>query len=134
VAVARAARSGVLRNDTDQALACPVTRQFVRPGCAWTNRFPRLVSTSATPATLPIVGLLRRDDGGAPSQATLDNVTPLLARSLRGDDWLASSGPAELVIVLSGSVTGAEAATARLVAAVAALGIPDLSARPASPR
>jgi GGDEF domain-containing protein len=52
----------------------------------------------------------------------------LLARSLRGDDWLASSGPAEFVIVMGGSTTGAEAAAMRLVAAVEALELPDVSA------
>jgi GGDEF domain-containing protein len=55
-------------------------------------------------------------------------VTTLLARSVRGDDWLGSSGPTEFVIVLGGPVTAAENAAARLVAAVADLGIPGVCA------
>jgi GGDEF domain-containing protein len=88
----------------------------------------QLPSTDATPATLVVVGLLRRDDGRPTPQTTLAQVTTLLARSPRGDDWLASSGPAEFVIVMGGSATGAEAAATRLVAAVEALGIRGLSA------
>src|SRR3954470_20957486 len=88
----------------------------------------QLPSTDATPATLVVVGLLRRDDGWPTPQSTLAQVTMLLARSLRGDDWLASSGPAEFVIVMSGSTTGAQAAAEGLVAEVAGLGIPGLSA------
>jgi GGDEF domain-containing protein len=88
----------------------------------------QLPSTDGAPATLLIVGLLRRDDGWPTPQNTLVHVTTLLARSLRGDDWLASSGPAEFVVVMGGSITGAETAAARLVAAVDALGIPGLSA------
>src|SRR5215218_8941771 len=44
--------------------------------------------------TLLILGLLRRDDGWPTPQSTLAEVTSLLARSIRGHDWLASSGPA----------------------------------------
>jgi GGDEF domain-containing protein len=88
----------------------------------------QLPSTEGTPATLLVVGLLRRDDGWPTPQPTLARVTRLLAHSLRGDDWLASSGPAEFVIVMGGSATGAEAAAGRLVAGVEALGIPGVSA------
>jgi GGDEF domain-containing protein len=88
----------------------------------------RLPSVAGTPATLLIVGLLRRDDGRPTPSSTLAEVTALLARSLRGDDWLASSGPAEFVVLLSGPATAAETAAARLVAAIAALGVPGLSA------
>src|SRR5690349_2382741 len=73
----------------------------------------QLPSTDATPATLVVVGLLRRDDGWPTPQTTLAQVTTLLARSLRGDDWLASSGAAEFVIVMGGAATGAEAAATR---------------------
>jgi len=88
----------------------------------------QMPSADAMPATLVVVGLLRRDDGWPTPQSTLAQVTSLLARSLRGDDWLASSGPAEFVIVMGGSATGAQVAADRLVAAVQALGIPGLSA------
>jgi GGDEF domain-containing protein len=88
----------------------------------------QLPSAGTAPASLMIIGLLRRDDGWPTPQATLAEVTTLLARSVRGDDWLGSSGPAEFVVVLGGPVTAAETAAARLVAAVADLGIPGLSA------
>jgi GGDEF domain-containing protein len=88
----------------------------------------QLLSTRATPAALVIIGLLPREDDGPTSRTVLAGVTTLLARSLRAEDWLGSSGPAEFVIVMAGSVTGAETAAARLVAAVEALGIPGLSA------
>jgi hypothetical protein len=45
-----------------------------------------LASADAPPATLMIIGLLRRDDGCPTAQSTLAQVTILLARSLRGDD------------------------------------------------
>ena len=55
-------------------------------------------------------------------------MTTLLARSLRGDDWLGSSGQAEFVVLLSGTQTAAKTAAERLVRAVGGLGIPGLSA------
>jgi GGDEF domain-containing protein len=88
----------------------------------------RLPLAQTQPVTLFIVGLLRRDDGRSVAQSTLAQVTPLLARSLRGEDWLGSSGPAEFAVVLSGGETAAKTAAERLVRAVAALEIPDLSA------
>jgi GGDEF domain-containing protein len=75
-----------------------------------------------------VVGLLRRDDGRPTPQSTLAQVRTLLARSLRGDDWLAGTGPAEFVVLLNGPVAAAETAGARVVASIASLGIPDLSA------
>jgi GGDEF domain-containing protein len=88
----------------------------------------RLPSADAQPATLFILGLLRRDHGWPIPQSTLVQVTTLLARSLRGDDWLGSSGATEFVVVLSGTETAAKTAAERLVRAVADLGVPDLSA------
>jgi GGDEF domain-containing protein len=88
----------------------------------------QLPATDGTPATLLIVGLLPRDDGRPLPAAALAEVTMLLARSLRGDDWLASTGPAEFVIVMSGPATGAHTAAHRLVTAVGELGVPGLSA------
>jgi GGDEF domain-containing protein len=88
----------------------------------------RLPLAQTQPVTLFIVGLLRRDDGRSVAQSTLAQVTSLLARSLRGEDWLGSSGPAEFAVVLSGGETAAKTAAERLVRAVAALEIPDLSA------
>lgn len=88
----------------------------------------RLPSADVQPATLFILGILRRDDGRPTAQSTLVQVTTLLARSLRGDDWLGSSGPAEFVVVLSGTETAAKTAAERLVRGVAELGVPDLAA------
>ena len=89
----------------------------------------QLTATDGTPAaTLLIIGLLRRDDGWPTPAATVAQVTTLLARSLRGEDWLGSSGPAEFVIVMSGPATGAHTAAHRLVTAVEELGVPGLSA------
>jgi GGDEF domain-containing protein len=88
----------------------------------------RLRSADTQPATLFIIGLLRHDDGRPTAQSTLVQVTSLLARSLRGEDRLGSSGPAEFVVLLSGTETAAKTAAERLVRAVATLDIPDLSA------
>ena len=88
----------------------------------------QLPDTDGTPATLLMIGLLRRDDGWPTPAATIAQVTTLLARSLRGEDWLGSSGPAEFVIVMSGPATGAHTAAHRLVTAVEELGVPGLSA------
>jgi hypothetical protein len=86
-------------------------------------------TADAVPRTMLVVGLLRRDDGRATPQSTLAQVRTLLARSLRGDDWLADTGPAEFVVLLNGPVAAAETAGARVVvASIASLGIPDLSA------
>jgi GGDEF domain-containing protein len=89
----------------------------------------QLRATDGTPAaTLLIIGLLRRDDGWPAPASTIAQVTTLLARSLRGEDWLGSSGPAEFVIVMSGSAVGAHTAAHRLVTAIDGLGVPDQSA------
>ena len=89
----------------------------------------QLAATDGTPAAaLLIIGLLRHDDGWPTPASTVTQVTTLLARSLRGEDWLGSSGPAEFVIVMSGSAVGAHTAAHRLVTAVGTLGVPGLSA------
>jgi GGDEF domain-containing protein len=88
----------------------------------------RLPSADRSPATLLIVGLLRRDDGWPTPATTLSAVTMLLARSLRGDDWLGAAGAAEFAIVLSGPESAAAIAGQRLVDAVLALGIPGTAA------
>jgi GGDEF domain-containing protein len=89
----------------------------------------QLTATDGTPAaTLLIIGLLRRDDGWPAPASTIAQVTTLLARSLRGEDWLGSSGPAEFVIVMSGSPVGAHTAAHRLVTAIGDLGIAGPSA------
>ena len=88
----------------------------------------QMPDADSRPAALLVIGLLRRDDGWPTPQTTLAQVTTLLARSLRGDDWLGSTGPSEFVVVLSGGETAARSAAERLVTAVATLGIPGLTA------
>lgn len=81
-----------------------------------------------SPATLLIIGLLRRDDGWPTPAPTMARVTSLFARSVRGDDWLGSSGASEFALVIEGPVLAAETAGARLIDAVVALAVPGLSA------
>jgi predicted Rossmann-fold nucleotide-binding protein len=50
----------------------------------------------------------------------------VVARSVRGDDWLGRSGPAQYALLLSGGLPGAMAAAARVVGAIGALGVPGL--------
>jgi GGDEF domain-containing protein len=88
----------------------------------------RLTMAVRTSATLVVIGLLRRDDGWPTAQSTLAAVTTLLAGSLRGDDYLAKSGPGEFVVLMSGPLEAAESAAARLVIAIGELGIPALTA------
>lgn len=88
----------------------------------------RLPATEATPACLLVMGLLRRDDGRSTPPGTLAQVTMLVASSLRAEDWLASPGPGEFAVLMSGPAVGGRVAADRLVTAVGALGIPDLSA------
>ena len=87
-----------------------------------------LPSARRWPTTLLIVGLLRRDDGWPTPATTLAAVTMLLARSLRGDDWLGGAGAAEFAIVLAGDESAAATAAWRLTTRVGQLGIPGLSA------
>jgi GGDEF domain-containing protein len=88
----------------------------------------RMPTADTSPATLVLLGLLRKDDGWPTPASTLGTVTALVAHSLRGDDWLARSGPAEFAVVLHGSADGAETAALRLAAAVGGTGVRGLSA------
>jgi GGDEF domain-containing protein len=88
----------------------------------------RLPAAETQPATLLILGLLLRDDGTPVAPTALAQVTSLLARSLRGDDWLGSCGSTEFAAVLCAAETAAKTAAERLVRAVAALEVPGLSA------
>jgi hypothetical protein len=88
----------------------------------------RTPTADVAPATLLIIGLLRRDDGWPTPPATMAQVTSLFARSVRGDDWLGSPGAAEFALLIEGPVFAAETAGARLIDAVVALGVPGLSA------
>jgi GGDEF domain-containing protein len=88
----------------------------------------RLPEADAHPGTLFVLGLLGRDAEGPVPQDTVARVTALIARSVRHDDWLGSSGPAEFAVLLPGTETAAKTAAERLVRAVAALDVPGLSA------
>src|SRR3954452_12335546 len=77
-----------------------------------------LAAADERPATLAVIGLLRRDDGWSTSPAVLATVTALLAGGLRADDWLAREGTAEFAVLLDGDDTGAGVAVRRLVGAV----------------
>jgi GGDEF domain-containing protein len=113
---------------TDDAAVADVTALLPTREVLLQRLAERAPTADDAPATLLIVGLLRRDDGWPTPAATIAQVTSLLARSLRGDDWLGSSGAAEFAVVLDGPVHAAETAGGRLVAAVTALGVPGLSA------
>jgi GGDEF domain-containing protein len=76
--------------------------------------------------SLLVIGLLRRDDGWPLSERTRDVVTTLLARSVRGDDWFGSSGPAEFAVLTEAPPVAAAPMAERLVAAIARLGVAGL--------
>ncbi|MGY1840951.1 MULTISPECIES: hypothetical protein [unclassified Modestobacter] len=88
----------------------------------------RATGTDRTPATLVLIGLLRRDNGWPMPGSQLDQVAAMFSRSVRGDDWLARSGPAEFAFLLNGLSPDAEIAAHRLVDSVAEEGIPGLTA------
>jgi GGDEF domain-containing protein len=77
-----------------------------------------LAVVETRPATLAVIGLLRRDDGWPTSPAVLATVTALLAGGLRADDWLAREGAAEFAVIVDGDVDAAEIAVRRMVGAV----------------
>jgi hypothetical protein len=78
----------------------------------------RLADPTAGPASLAIIGLLRRDDGWPTAPPTLTTVTALLAGGMRGDDWLARDGQAEFAVLVQGAPAAAETAVTRLVRSV----------------
>ena len=88
----------------------------------------RLPAADAHPGTLFVLGLLRRDAVGPVPQDVVAQVTSLIARSVRRDDWLGRPGPAEFAVLLSGGETAAKTAAERLVRAIATLDVPGLSA------
>ncbi|WP_369131515.1 GGDEF domain-containing protein, partial [Modestobacter roseus] len=88
----------------------------------------RAVSTDRAPATLVLIGLLRRDTGWPMPGSQLDQIAAMFSRSVRGDDWLARSGPTEFAFLLDGLSPDAEIAAHRLVDAVANEGVPGLTA------
>jgi GGDEF domain-containing protein len=88
----------------------------------------RMPSSDERPATLVLVGLLRRDTGWPMSGSHLGAVAAALSARARGDDWLARSGPAEFAVLLGTPAHHAETAADRLLEVVAGAGVPGLSA------
>ena len=105
-----------------------VTSLLPGPNSVSAHVAERLSATPDVPAALIVLGLVRRDDSGPIAPDTLAAATSVVARSLRGDDWLGRSGPAEFAVLLGGSADTAEAAATRLVTAISGLGLPGLGA------
>jgi hypothetical protein len=119
---------GTLPAWVDEAAAAGVTG-LLPPRAAVLDRLAeQLPAADAWPTSLLIVGLLRPDDTWPTSAETLTAVTTLLARSLRGDDWLGSTGPSEFAVHLAGPVSAAQTAATRLLGGIARLDVPGLSA------
>jgi GGDEF domain-containing protein len=125
--------------DTRTVTIAPDSAQAAAPTADATTLLPprdavlarlaeQLPATAVTPACLLVIGLLRRDDGGPTPVDQLTRVTSLLASNLRHADWLASCGPAEFVVLMSGPAVGGRVAADRLLSAVADLGLPGVSA------
>src|SRR4051794_9101487 len=92
-------------------LSCPTHRGAAeRPACGF---YP---SSSMTDEQWPMSG------------SHLDAVAGALSAHMRGDDWLARSGPAEFAVLLSTPAHHAETATNRLLEVVAGAGVPGLTA------
>ena len=88
----------------------------------------RTPSSGDSPAALVLVGLLRRDTGWPMPGSSLDRIAAALSASVRGDDWLARSGPAEFAVLLGSADHHAETAANRLLAVVAEAGVPGVTA------
>ena len=105
-----------------------VTSLLPGPNSVSAHLAERLAAVADVPASLIVLGVLRRDDTSPIAVSSLAAATSVVARSLRGDDWLGRSGPNEFAVLLSGSATDAEVAAARLATAITELGIPRLGA------
>ena len=108
--------------DVDASTLLPTRAELI-------ERLAQQVSSADDrPATLVLVGLLRRDDGWPIPGSVLGQLTSVFASAIRADDWLARSGPTEFAVIFEGTAEAAEAAATRLIAAVSAQGIPGMSA------
>jgi sarcosine oxidase gamma subunit len=105
-----------------------VTSLLPGPNSVSAHVAERLAATPAVPAALIVLGLLRRDDTRPTATGTLAAATSVVARSLRGDDWLGRSGPDEFAVLVGGSAEDAEVAATRLATAITGLGIPGVGA------
>jgi len=105
-----------------------VTSLLPGPNSVSAHLAERLAVVPAVPAALIVLGLLRRDDTRTTDAGSLAAATSVVARSLRGDDWLGRSGPDEFAVLLRGTAEDAEAAAARITGAITELDIPGLGA------
>jgi hypothetical protein len=88
----------------------------------------RTLPSDESPAALVLVGLLHRDTGWPMPGGDLDLVAAALSANMRGEDWLARSGPTEFAVLLDAAAHHAETATNRLLEVVAGAGVPGLTA------
>ena len=105
-----------------------VTSLLPGPNSVSAHTAERLSAVPAVPAALIVLGLVRRDDTSPTPTSSLAAATSVVARSLRGDDWLGRSGPDEFAVLMSGTAQDAEVAAVRLATTITELGIPGLGA------
>ncbi|WP_448611162.1 diguanylate cyclase domain-containing protein [Geodermatophilus sp. URMC 60] len=105
-----------------------VTSLLPGPNSVSAHLGERLAAVSVVPGALIVLGLLRRDDTWPTAVSSLAAATSVVARSLRGDDWLGRSGPNEFAVLLRGTAEDAEVAATRLARTITELDIPGLSA------
>ena len=105
-----------------------VTSLLPGPNSVSAHLAERLAAVPAVPGALIVLGLLRRDDTWPTATSSLAAATAVVARSLRGDDWLGRSGPNEFAVLLRGTAQDAEVTATRLSTTITELGIPGLGA------
>ena len=105
-----------------------VTSLLPGPNSVSAHLAERLSAVPAVPGALIVLGLLRRDDTWPTAARSLAAATAVVARSLRGDDWLGRSGPNEFAVLLRGTAQDAAVTATRLAATITGLGIPGLGA------
>jgi sarcosine oxidase gamma subunit len=109
-------------SDPTIALAPPqddVTSLLPGPDAVMAQLTARLAAVDDAPCCLVVLRLHRPDDAATSGLAA---ATSIVARSVRGDDWLGHTGPDEFALLLGGGLGGAMTAAARVVGAVSALG------------
>ena len=105
-----------------------VTSLLPGPNSVSAHLAERLAAVPTVPGALIVLGLLPRDDTSPTAAGNLAAATSVVARSLRGDDWLGRSGPNEVAVLLTGTAQDAEVAGSRLAATITELGVPGLGA------
>lgn len=78
----------------------------------------RLATVAEAPASLVVIGLLRKDTGWPLSSGALTTVTALLAGALRGEDWLAREDHTEFGVLVEGDPAAADTVAARMAGVV----------------